>query len=168
MIDAIQQSGATYSSSRFPSPPYFFAKWAVMTKLALTGRRSGSIVGELGAPFRSKVPYRHKNGLLELPMSVVPGIRLPAIGTFFTFYGKKGPSMLLPMLKRSNWLNIEFHGIDLIDDRDECVPSRLAQYQGDLKTSAHDKEAIFKRWLQGLSDDRENKTLACFSSELHA
>ena len=75
-----------------------------------------------------------------------------------------------------NWLrwdldqmtDIEFHGIDLIDDRDECVPSRLAQYQADLKTSAHDKEAIFKRWLQGLSDDRENKTLACFSSELHA
>ena len=167
MIDAIQQSGATYSSSRFPSPPYFLAKWAVMTKSALTGRRSGSIVGELGAPFRSKKPYRHKNGLLELPMSVIPGLRLPAIGTFFTFYGKKGPSMFLPMLKKSDWLNLEFHGIDLIDSRDQGVPGRLAKYQSDLKRSAHDKEAIFKRWIEGVAGDRSNRSLACFSTELH-
>lgn len=168
LVDAIQQSGATYSSSRFPSPPYFFAKWAVMTKSALTGRRSGSIVGELGAPFRSKKPYRHRNGLLELPMSVIPGVRLPAIGTFFTFYGKKGPSMFLPLLKRSPWLNIEFHGIDLVDSRDQGVPGRLVKYQGDLKRSAHDKEQIFRRWLEGVAADRTNRSLACFSTELHA
>jgi hypothetical protein len=123
-------------------------------------------VGELAAPFRSKSPYRHKNGLLELPMSVIPGVRLPAIGTFFTFYGRKGPSMFLPLLKRCPWLNIEFHGIDLIDSRDEGVPGRLVKHQGDLKRAADKKEKLFARWLEGVAPDRTNHSLSCFSTEL--
>jgi len=165
MIDAIQKSGATYSSSRFPSPPYFFAKWMVMAKSAVQRKPSGSIVGELAAPFRTRKAYRHKNGLLELPMSVVPVLRLPVIGTFFTLYGEKGRKVLQPIANSQDWLNVEFHGIDLVDPADPGLDPRLLRSQPDLKTEAMEKRALFSSWLEGLSAGREQKTLACFATD---
>ncbi len=153
-VDAIKQSGATYSSSRFPSPPYFAAKWLTMAGAALRGRKSGSIVGEKIAPFRSAAPYRHTNDLLELPMSVVPVLRLPAIGTFFTLYGKRGYKLFAPMVARQKWLNIEFHGIDLVGPDDPGIDAKVVKHQPDLKHSVDTKRELFVRWLERLADDR--------------
>ncbi len=158
-IRAIQESGATYSSSRLPSPPYFAAKWLVMLKGALTGQLSQSIVGEIAAPFLSRQPYRHPEGLLELPMTVIPLLRLPAIGTFFTLYGDLGLSWLLPHLGRENWLNLEFHGIDLVDASDAGVGQDLVYRQPDLPTPVVQKRALFKTWLSHLAKNRLNQKL---------
>ncbi|MBR58761.1 MAG: hypothetical protein CMH54_12165 [Myxococcales bacterium] len=159
-IDAIKQSGATYSSSRFPSPPYFAAKWMAMAGAALRGRKSGSIVGEKFAPLRSASPYRHKNELLELPMSVVPVLRLPAIGTFFTLYGQRGYKVFAPMVARQKWLNIEFHGIDLVGPDDPGVDATVVKHQPDLKHSVETKRDLFVRWLERLADDRTQDHLS--------
>jgi len=166
LISAISETGYSYSSSRFPSPPYFLAKWATMAGMALMGRSSGAIKGELLAPLTSRRPYKHDSGLWELPMSVMPVTRLPAIGTFFTLYGDAGPSFLLPMLKREPWLNIEFHAFDLLDCSDMPDGDTLGEHQPDLATPAGDKRSIFLRWLRELSAGHTNKTLASVSSEL--
>lgn len=160
LIAAIADSGATYSSSRFPSPPYFLAKWAVMAKSALVGRRSASITGEVGAPLRAREPYRHANGLLELPMTVIGGLRLPAIGTFFTLYGERGVRHLLPRLARQPWANLEFHAIDLVDADDDGVPAVLRDHQPDLRTPMARRRLLFQQWLGGLQPGRANHTLA--------
>ena len=159
LVDAIESSGALYSSSRFPSPPYFAAKWAAMLKGALTGNRSASIAGELRAPLSPRRPYHHSNGLLELPMSVIGPLRLPAIGTFFTIYGERGLRLLSPSLAREPWLNIELHGIDLVDPEDEGVPRELRARQPDLRTASEKKRGLFAAWLSALAEDRPNRTL---------
>ncbi len=159
LIEAIQESGATYSSSRLPSPPYVAAKWLMMLKGALTRRSSESIVGEMTAPFFSRLPYRHRRGLLELPISVMPWLRLPVIGTFLTLYGKRGKRWLLPRLSHETWLNLEFHGIDLVDAADVAVGQELANYQLDLQTPVAKKRALFNTWISHLAQHRLNLTL---------
>lgn len=160
LINAIAESGAIYSSSRLPSPPYFIAKWSIMLKAALIGQPSQSIVGEMAAPFFSRQPYRHKGGLLELPMSVIPLLRLPAIGTFFTLYGDRGCRLLLPYLANEYWLNLEFHGIDLVDASDAGVEKELLSRQPDLPTPVEQKRSLFSSWLKHLAEERTNLTLA--------
>ena len=160
LIDAIQKSGATYSSSRLPSPPYFVAKWLVMLKGVLMSQPSQSIIGEVAAPFLSRQPYRHQEGLLELPMSVIPLLRLPAIGTFLALYGDRGLDWLLPHLKHENWLNLEFHGIDLVDTSDAGVEQKLGDRQLDLPTPVGQKRSLFRTWLEHLAEERTNLTLA--------
>jgi hypothetical protein len=82
--------GYIYDTSMFPSPPYYLAKMAVMGGMALRGRRSGAVLGDPRGLMCSPKPYRAdldqpwKKGdssLIELPVAVVPGLRLPAIGT---------------------------------------------------------------------------------------
>ncbi|NET13124.1 MAG: polysaccharide deacetylase family protein [Okeania sp. SIO1H6] len=159
LIDAISESGANYSSSRLPSPPYFLAKWLVMLKGVLSGQPSRSIVGEMMAPFFPRHPYRHQEGLLELPMSVIPLLRLPAIGTFFALYGDYGLEWLLPHLKKENWLNLEFHGIDLVDASDPKMEQKLVHHQLDLLTPVVQKRNLFSSWLSRLAKGRVNQTL---------
>lgn len=168
LIDAIQASGAAYSSSRLPSPPYFMAKWLVMLKGVLQQRRSKSIVGEVAAPFFSRQPYRHGGGLLELPISVMPLLRLPAIGTFFTLYGDRGTRWLLPRLSRQSWLNLEFHGIDLVDASDVGVARELVRQQPDLRMPVAQKRALFTTWLSHLSPHRLNQTLEEVANHIEA
>lgn len=160
LINAIANSGAIYSSSRLPSPPYFIAKWLIMLKGILMGQPSQSIFGEMAAPFFSRQPYRHQGGLLELPMSVIPLLRLPAIGTFFTLYGERGRSWLLPHLANEYWLNLEFHGIDLVDALDAGVEQELLSRQPDLSTPTAQKRSLFSSWLRHLAETRTNLTLA--------
>ena len=101
-------------------------------------------------------------------MSVVPVVRLPAIGTFFTLYGDAGLSTLLPMLKLERWLNIEFHGIDLLDSTDMPEGDTLDENQPDLSTPYPRKKELFSRWLGELSPGRDNKTLAAIAADLQA
>ncbi len=167
LIDAIQKSGATYSSSRLPSPPYFIAKWFVMLKGAMMGQPSQSIVGEIAAPFFSRHPYRHQGGLLELPISIIPLLSLPAIGTFFTLYGNHGQRWLLPHLANEYWLNLEFHGIDLVDASDAGVGQELLSRQPDLPTPVGQKRSLFSIWLERLAKERTNLTLAEVAKNLN-
>ena len=166
LIDAIQESKAIYSSSRLPSPPYFAAKWMILLKGALMRRPSRSIVGEIAAPFFSRKPYRHQGGLLELPISVFPLSRLPAIGTFLTLYGERGCRWLLPYLKQEQWLNLEFHGIDLTDSSDVGIGQDLIRCQPDLSTPLIQKRTLFKTWFSSLLEGRNNLTLVKVANQI--
>ena len=159
LVAAVKASGAAYSSSWFPSPPYFLAKWLTMCKLALAGHRSRSIAGPIMAPFGPRRIHRHPGGLLELPISVISVLRLPAIGTFFVLYGDHGQRWLMPRLAKERWLNLEFHGIDLVDPSDPGIGQDLRRRQFDLRVSLTRKASLIEDWLAHLAEERVNLTL---------
>lgn len=159
LVTIAQDSGAIYSSSRLPSPPYFAAKYLAMVWGLATRRTSHSIVGDIVAPFTSRLPYRHQEGLLELPITVISPLRFPAVGTFFTLYGDLGQRWLLPRLLAEDWLNIEFHGIDLVDGDDSGVHRALRGLQPDLRCAVSRKLEVFGSWLAPIAERRKGLTL---------
>ncbi|HEX4460050.1 MAG TPA: polysaccharide deacetylase family protein, partial [Polyangia bacterium] len=90
VLQVLEARGYRYDSSVFPSWPYYVAKAGVMTLMSLVGRRSRSVLGDPRALVAPVEPYRPGNSpftrgqssLVELPVSVTPGLRLPAIGSW--------------------------------------------------------------------------------------
>ena len=155
--------GYEYDSSIFPCPPYYIAKGAVMSALYLLGRPSGSSMVDhrtLLAPLRPYAPRLdavHKavrcscgGALVELPICVLPGLRFPVIGTSLILAGVTGARALTEIAARAHpeHLNLEFHGIDLVDGANDPVPSELVQQQPDLKRSFAKKYAAIEAALQ--------------------
>jgi peptidoglycan-N-acetylglucosamine deacetylase len=145
---ALDDAGMAYSSSVFPCPVYYAAKLAVIVGLRLTGRRSSSIVSSPGvlaaprAPYRVGVPYHRVGaGLLELPIAVTPGLRLPFIGTNLTLLGPAGALRLARSLVGQELINLELHGVDLLDVHDGL--HELGQSQPDLRVPLQRKWAVF-------------------------
>jgi peptidoglycan-N-acetylglucosamine deacetylase len=142
MSDAVYQalatSGMAYSSSVFPCPWYYAAKAAVIGAYRVVGKTSSSIISSprvLSAPrepYRTGQPYfRVGSGLMELPIQVTPGLRLPFIGTSLTGLGPRLARRLAASLVGQALVNIELHGIDLLDEHDGL--SELAPQQLDLR-----------------------------------
>jgi peptidoglycan/xylan/chitin deacetylase (PgdA/CDA1 family) len=130
--------GFLYDSSVFPCPAYWGLKAAAMSMIRLRGRRSRSVLDTprvLTAPrrpYRVGSPYWKKgNGPLELPIQVTRGLRLPFIGTALTMAGPAGARGLARMVIGEPLVNLELHGIDVLDERDGLAP--LAAHQRDLK-----------------------------------
>ncbi len=116
MLRAVAALGYRYDSSSLPSPAYYAGKVGVMAGMALLGRRSSSRLRGLRSFLGPVTPHRRSDvPLVELPMSVTPGLRLPLIGT--TLLG--GPPWLRGRLARAAeripHLHLELHAIDLAD-----------------------------------------------------
>jgi hypothetical protein len=137
---ALADCGMAYSSSVFPCPYYYAAKFAKIAGLRLLGRRSQSVIDSprvLGAPrlpYRVGVPYWQPGaGMLELPIQVTPALRLPFFGTSLTLLGPRLGRRLVRSLAGLSLVNLELHGVDLLDASDEL--QELAQHQFDLRVS---------------------------------
>jgi len=135
---ALAATGMAYSSSVFPCPSYYTAKAAVIGGLYALGRSSSSIVHHPGVltaptePYRVGTPYyRRGAGLLELPIQVTPRLRLPVFGTVLSMLGPALAPRLLGSLVGCELINLELHGIDLLD-RDDGL-AELGKRQGDLR-----------------------------------
>jgi peptidoglycan/xylan/chitin deacetylase (PgdA/CDA1 family) len=131
-------SGIEYSSSLFPCPYYYAAKAVVIGTLRLLGKTSSSIVNSPQvlaaprAPYRVGEPYfRAGAGLLELPIQVTPRLRLPFFGTSLTALGPSLARRLTRSLVGQAFINLELHGIDLLDAHDGL--EALAPRQLDLR-----------------------------------
>lgn len=106
LLQVVHDSGALYDSSVFPCPAYYAAKVLVIGVQRLRGRYSLSLVDSprvLTAPTR---PYRmgaqyfeRGEGLLEVPIQVTPGLRLPFIGTTLTTLGEHGARLYTRLLR---------------------------------------------------------------------
>jgi len=117
--------GVQYDSSVFPSPPYYAAKAAKLAVLRAVGRRSQSILDTPSVlkaptrPYRVGVPYWTRGtGMLELPVQVTRGPRLPFIGTTITLAGASRARWLTRLVVGEPLVNLELHGIDVLDCAD--------------------------------------------------
>ncbi len=131
---ALAELGVAYDSSVFPCPTYWAAKAAKIGMISLRGRTSRSIVDTpavLLAPTRPYFvgsPYWTRgSGLLELPIQVTRGARLPFIGTTLTLAGPTRAGLLARMCIGEPLVNLELHGIDVLDEDDGLAPLRPHQ-----------------------------------------
>jgi len=166
--EAIVDAGHAYDSSRFPCPPYQLAKAAFIGAYQLLGRPSGSLPESpavwLGPrkPYFDRLPSGRK--LLELPIGVLPGTRLPFIGTSVIAMGIVGHMALRPVFDRSDWLNFELHGIDLTDHQSDAIPARL-RTQPDQRVPLRKKWPLLVRVMEDLARTHEVQTLAKWAEQ---
>ncbi len=142
LIEALCQRGYRYDSSTFPAVPYYLAKAAVMGGMRLLGRRSGSILGSPAVLAAPRDPYRpaatavYRRGeraILELPVSVTRGLRLPVIGTSIIMAPEWLRRSMVGSVLAGGFFNLELHGIDLADAEADGFPKALIAKQPDLR-----------------------------------
>jgi peptidoglycan-N-acetylglucosamine deacetylase len=138
VFSVLEELGVLYDSSVFPCPPYWAAKAAAIGLVALRGRTSRSIVDTPAVlvaprrPYRIGRPYwRRGNGLVELPVQVTRGPRLPFFGTSVTAGGPRLARYLARACAGEPLVNLELHGIDVLDAADGL--EALRPYQPDVR-----------------------------------
>jgi len=165
VLEIIAGLGYTYDSSIFPCPPYYLAKATVMALIRLRGKKSGSSMVDartLLAPLKPYTPRNDavhrrsrdsKSNLLELPMCVLPISRFPLIGTSLLMAKGTLSSLMIKVsaLYHREFINIELHGIDLVDPIHDEIPNSLRERQPDLKISLDSKLETFRAVLSTLS-----------------
>jgi peptidoglycan/xylan/chitin deacetylase (PgdA/CDA1 family) len=155
LFDVLVECGVRYDSSVFPCPPYYGAKLAVRTRMRLKGQVSRSIVDSprvLRAPtepYRIGKPYwRRGAGILELPIQVATPLRLPFIGTTLSLLGPAAARLLTRSLVGQEFINLELHGIDFLDQHDGL--ESLAAHQPDLRVPIKRKLETFSAVIDEL------------------
>jgi hypothetical protein len=153
LVRVLQDCGVRYDSSVFPCPAYYAAKALVLARQRLGGRVSSSLIDSPSvlqapsAPYRLGKPYfRRGTGLLELPIQVTPRLRLPFIGTTLTLGGLQLARWLTRQVASLPFVNLELHGIDLLQARDNLEP--LARYQSDLRVPLSKKQLVLSEVVQ--------------------
>jgi len=156
MLEQVASAGASYDSSVLPSPVYQGVKAAAVSMLGLFGRSSGAVLGDPREAFSPARPYRPdphrpwKRGpgpLLELPISSVLG--LPLIGSVLVSAGARMASYLAVLAARAGFVNLELHGVDLMDlDADGLDPA--LGIQRDFKVPWGKKAEIISIFIRAL------------------
>jgi len=134
VFSVLEELGVLYDSSVFPCPPYWAAKVTALGLIALRGRTSRSIVDTPAVlvaptrPYRVGRPYwRRGQGLVELPVQVTRGLRLPFFGTSVTAGGPRVARRLARACAGEPLVNLELHGIDVLDVADGLDALRAHQ-----------------------------------------
>jgi len=155
-IDALQARGYHYDSSVFPSVAYYGAKALVMAAMRVTGRESGSVLGNPRVLLAPRAPYRPLagspyraggEGILELPIAVTGLARLPVIGTSLIVAPTWLRERMVVAALREPLFNLELHGIDLCDADAEGIPAALVARQPDLRRPLAHKLAALGEML---------------------
>ncbi len=138
VFDVLRELGVAYDASVFPCPAYYLAKATAIGLISLRGRKSRSIVDDpnvLRAPVRpykvGKPYWRQGDGVLEIPVQVTRGPRLPFIGTSVTMAGPTRARWLAKMCAGEPLVNLELHGIDVLDASDGL--DELRPHQPDVR-----------------------------------
>ncbi len=158
VFEVLAEMGVKYDSSVFPCPAYWALKATAIGVYKARGRPSRSIVDTpnvLRAPTRPYLvgrPYwRRGTGLLEIPIQVTPKLRLQFIGTTVTMAGPTGARKLAEMCVGEPLVNLELHGIDVLDERDGLEP--LAAHQIDVRIARERKLAAIRAVVSVLRDE---------------
>lgn len=156
VFEALLEANYRYDSSVFPCPGYYGPKALAIRMISLLGRRSRSIVDDPRVllapadPYRAGKPYwRRGQGLLEFPIGVTRGLRLPYIGTSVVMSGELGSALLTRLIAGRAFVNLELHAIDFADaDSDDLA--WLRPHQPDLRRSAEEKIRAFRTAVEVL------------------
>ncbi len=151
LLRLLDSRGYAYDSSAFPAAPYYLAKAGIMGALKLAGRPSAAILDRprvLAAPLRPYQPYLCEPyqaacgafalRLREMPLSVEPVTRVPLIGTSALLFPERAVRALCRRMAKLPWVNLELHGIDLLDSNDIRLP-KLSSVQRELGISVKEK-----------------------------
>ncbi len=140
VFEVLAELGVEYDSSVFPCPQYWAAKTVAIGLITLRGRSSRSIVDRPTVlvaptrPYRIGRPYwKRGRGMLELPVQVTRGLRLPFIGTSVTLGGPAVARALARMCVGEPLVNLELHGIDVLDAADGL--EALRPHQVDVRVA---------------------------------
>lgn len=157
VFELLSELGVRYDSSVFPCPAYFAAKSAAIGLIALRGRRSHSVLDTPRVLTASAVPYRvgrpyfrRGTGLLELPVQVTRILRLPFIGTTLTLSGERTARALAAMCVGAPLVNLELHGIDVLDASDGL--GALEPHQPDVRVPLARKLASLRAAITRLRE----------------
>lgn len=161
LFDVLAEEGVAYDSSVFPCPAYYGAKTAMIGLIAARGRTSRSVVDTPAVllspadPYLPSRPYwrRSRGGasLVELPIGVTRGARLPFIGTTLSALGPAGSRALAKQMVGRPLVNLELHGLDLLDADDGL--RALSQHQHDLRVPVARKRAALRAVVESLRAD---------------
>jgi peptidoglycan-N-acetylglucosamine deacetylase len=100
-------------------------------------------------------------------MSVLPGLRLPVIGTTLALFGSHRFAAVYGLLRRHQpWLNLEFHGLDFLGPGDPGVTPALLAQQPDLRVSLAEKLSTYRQVLHLVGQDYEWGTLEAMVGRL--
>jgi len=175
MLDSLAKRGYRYDSSVFPAPGYYAAKAAVMAALALVRRPSGAVLTDPRAlaappdPYRPAMhaPWRRGQApVVELPISVTPWARLPAIGTTLLVAPALLRRKLIDAMAGRGFWNFELHGIDFADAERDGIPGELVARQPDLRIPIDDKLARLDAILDAIARRWEFATLADVAADV--
>lgn len=158
VFDVLQEIGVRYDSSVFPCPAYWALKTTAISVYKARGRPSRSIIDTpnvLRAPTRpyfvGRPYYKRGTGMLELPIQVTPKLRLQFIGTTLTMAGPTGARKLAEMCVGEPLVNLELHGIDVLDERDGLED--LAPHQLDVRIARERKLAALRAVISVLKGE---------------
>lgn len=170
-LEILRELGYVYDSSVFPS-----AFTLLLRSLQLVARRGRTWSGygslrfcwaptfpyrpAVGAPWRSSP----RGGLWEIPVTVVPGCRLPFYSTAHWIL-PESVSSLCALTLRHRFCNYVFHAVDLLD-RDELDP-RLRRHPG-AQLRALEKASRIRRLLERLRERRRPLTTRDLVCQLRA
>jgi hypothetical protein len=167
LLDVVAATGHAYDSSVFPAAPYYLAKALVMSLLRLRGRPSAAILDRprvLLAPLKPYRPARAEpyarggHELLELPMAIDPLLRIPFYGTLVVSFPWPLVRLIYASARRLPFLNLELHGVDLLEPADGISPA-LAAAQRDLRLPLSAKLERLRTVLGWIARDYEVVTL---------
>lgn len=157
VFDVLRELGVAYDASVFPCPAYWMAKATALGLIRLRGRTSRSILDTphvLRAPtqpYRTGTPYwRPGSGVLEIPVQVTRGPRLPFIGTSVTLAGPDRARWLAKACIGEPLVNLELHGIDVLDADDGL--QALRPHQPDVRVTAARKTTAILAACEVLRD----------------
>ncbi len=160
LFAVLAELGYEYDSSLFPAPGYYLAKAAVMAALAALGRPSGAVLtnprGLMAPidPYRPSMlaPWRRGDApFVELPISVTPWARLPAIGTSLLVAPASIRRYMLRAMAQRAFFNFELHGIDFCDAMEDQIPAALVARQPDLRVPFAQKAERLSGMLQQIA-----------------
>ena len=169
VLDALEAQGYRYDSSIFPSPTYFALRASAIGLYRLRGQPSRSLAGDLRQFAASRFPYRPdrerlfrpgqegaQRQLVELPIAVLPRLRLPYIGTSLTMLPDvAGRLLTMGLLASHAPINLELHAIDFLDRSDPGVAPALAARQRDLSVPYSVKRRRLGAVFEALNAARE-------------
>ncbi len=167
VLPAAIRVGVPYDSSILPSLSYRAVKAAAIVALLARGRRSLSLLGDLGEALAPGMPYRPdparpaRRGdapLVELPIGTV--MDLPLVGGMLAMLGERAAPWLARSLRKKKFVNLELHGVDFLDAKTDAIEPALARAQLDLRISWEKKASAFAAFISEMKKSHQCLTLS--------
>jgi peptidoglycan-N-acetylglucosamine deacetylase len=149
VIAALAAAGYWYDASLMPSPVLAVGRGV----LAVRARRIGDLLGIRPPASLRRTPFVWRCGgaLVEFPVTVTPGLRLPVYHTLrYSMGERRFLAALDAVARRGESLSYPLHGIDALGLREDGVDRRLAAHPG-MARGLEDKLVLLDATLAAIA-----------------